>query len=138
MTGRALPAMDRDSRPWWEALGRHELQLQRCAACRSWRWPPRAMCNRCGSFEGAWQRASGRGTVASWVVTHHAFLPGFATPYVVVTVRLAEQDDLLLPGGYAGRPDDPRLVVGAAVVVGFEDVADGNGRVALLRWRPPG
>jgi uncharacterized OB-fold protein len=140
------PVPDRDSLEWWEALGRHELLLQRCsaAACRTWRWPARAMCGACGSFDWAWERAAGRGRVASWIVSRHPFLPDFPPPYVVLMVRQDEQEDLLLPGAFAGAPDDPRLFVGAEVTLGFGDLAPaplpagGEGALvtALLRWEP--
>jgi uncharacterized OB-fold protein len=120
---------DRDSQPWWEALGRGELLLQVCGACRTFRWPPRAMCNRCGSLDWGWQAACGRGAVASWIVNRHAFLPGFDAPYVVVLVRLEEQDDLLLPGGWAGSRDGDDLRIGLPVVAGFDQDE------ARLRWR---
>jgi uncharacterized OB-fold protein len=134
---------DRDSLPWWEALARHEFMLQRCSSCRAWRWPARAICNRCASFDWAWEPASGSGTIASWIVTRHAFLPGFPAPYVVLTVRLREQDDLLLPGSYAGPADDPGLGVDVPVVVAFDDAAKNTGENtagadpprSLLGWR---
>ncbi|HEX4016177.1 MAG TPA: OB-fold domain-containing protein [Frankiaceae bacterium] len=134
MTERPLPQADLDSVDWWDALARHEFTLQRCTSCRTWRWPARALCNRCHSFEWTWEAASGEGEIASWVVTHHAFLPGFAAPYAVLTVRLAEQDDLLLPGSFAGAPDDPGLGVGARVRVGFDDLLDAEPTRALLCW----
>ncbi len=133
MAERPLPQADRDSEPWWDALARHEFVLQRCASCRAWRWPARALCNRCHSFAWAWEPASGHGTIASWIVTHHAFLPGFAAPYAVLTVRLAEQDDLLLPGSYSGASDDPGLAIGARVQVGFDDLGSEPAR-SLLCW----
>jgi uncharacterized OB-fold protein len=128
---------DRDARPWWEALDRGELVLQRCDECDAWRWPPRAICNRCGSFDARWEQVSRRGTVASWIVNHHAFDPAKPSPYVVVMVRLAEQDDLLLPGAYAGPADGADLAVGAPVLAELEHVeATENGEPAtLLRWR---
>jgi uncharacterized OB-fold protein len=132
---RPVPTVDRDSLPWWEALARHEFVLQRCAACQTWRWPARAICNRCSSFDWDWQPASGAATVASWVVTHHAFLPGFAAPYAVLTVRLAEQDDLLLIGGLAGSPDDARLAIDAPVQIAFDDVEGADPARTLLQWK---
>ena len=89
------------------------------------------MCNRCASFEFAWAPPSGRGTVASWIVNHHAFSAEFPSHYAVVLVRLAEQDDCKLIGSFAGTIDSlrPRLAVRAA----FEDVAAG---VTLLTWEP--
>jgi hypothetical protein len=133
-TERLGPQTDRDSLEWWEGLARHEFLLQRCTSCRIWRWPARAICNRCHSFEWAWEAASGEGAVASWVVTHHAFLPGFTAPYAVLTVRLAEQEDLLLPGSYAGAADDPRLSVGVEVRVGFDDLTGTDPARSLLCW----
>jgi uncharacterized OB-fold protein len=125
---------DRDSQPWWNALARGELLLQRCDRCAAWRWPPRAVCNRCGSFDVGWQRASGRGSVATWIVNHHAFANGAPSPYVVLMVRLDEQDDLLLPGAYAGPVDGTGLVLDAPVEVELVP-ATNQEPVTLLRWR---
>lgn len=128
-TPRPVPHPDRDSAPWWDALARHELLLQRCRQCRAWRFPPRAICNRCGSFDHDWEPVSGRASVASWVVNHHAFSADFTPPYAVVTVRLDEQDDVLVIGSYAGETDELRT--GLLVAARFDDVADG---VTLLSW----
>ena len=127
------PAVDRDSVAWWAALARHELVFQRCGECATWRWPARAMCNACGSFGWGWFPASGRGVIASWIVNHHSFLPGVPAPYVVLSVRMAEQADLVLPGAYDGPHDDPALEIGAPVRVGFSDLP-GEPPAALLRW----
>jgi uncharacterized OB-fold protein len=136
--GRPRPVPDRDSRPWWAALARHELVLQACGQCGAWRWPPRALCNRCGSLAWEWKAASGRGAVASWIVNHHGFSDAFGSPYVVVLVRLDEQDDLLLPGSWSGAPDGHGLRIDLPVAAAFEDVAGDGGRdaVTLLGWRP--
>jgi uncharacterized OB-fold protein len=135
---RPVPHPDRDSAPWWDALARHEFVLQRCTECRAWRFPPRAICNRCGSFGYEWEPASGHGTVTSWVVNHHAFSADFTPPYAVVTVRLDEQDDVLLIGSYQGSIE--RLRTGLPVRAVFEDVVgeggadNASGRGTLLSW----
>ena len=137
MSARPAPAVDRDSRPWWDALARHELVLQRCSACRAWRWPARAICNRCASFDWEWEPPSGRGSVASWIVNHHPFSEAFASPYAVVTVRLEDQADLLLPGSFTGPLD--RLRIGLEVEADFDDVDavdEAGQRFTLLTWRP--
>ena len=134
MTGRLLPYPDRDSAPWWEALARHEHVHQRCDSCGRWRWPPRAMCGECGSFEWSWQPVAGSGEVVSWITTHHAFLPGFEAPYHTVFVRLDEQDDIVMPGSWFG--DEPPST-GMQVRVRFDDiVGEGDERMTLLGWRP--
>ena len=142
---RPVPAMDRDSRPWWQALAEHRLLLPRCAACGAWRWPPREMCGRCGSFEWTWEPASGRGTVASWIVNHHTFSVDIPSPYVVLTVRLDEQDDLLLVGsldrgtGAEPGPADAGLALGAPVEATYLDCTGSDASTfTLLCWRLAG
>jgi len=132
-TGTPLPVFDRDSRPWWEAVARHELTMQVCERCGRRRWPPRALCNGCGSFSWRWIAASGQGTVASWIVNRHPFFPGMEVPSVVVMVRLDDADDVVVPGGWGGQPDGSGLRIGLPVQVGYEENADG---VTLLVWRP--
>ena len=139
VVGRPRPASDRDSAPWWAALAAHELVLARCDECAAWRWPPRALCNRCGSLEWGFAAASGRGTVASWVVNRHGFGGAFPLPSTVLLVRLAEQPDLLLPGAWAGAPDGTDVSMGMPVVAGFEDVATADGEpFTVLRWERSG
>ena len=44
---RPLPRIDEESRPWWEALQRHELYIQKCRDCGDLRYYPRALCTNC-------------------------------------------------------------------------------------------
>ncbi len=133
---RPRPAVEKDSAEWWAALARHEFVLPRCDACSTWRWPPRAICGRCGSLEWSLVAASGQGTIASWIVNRHGFGGAFPLPSTAVLVRLAEQDDLLLPGGWAGAEDGSELEMELPVTVGFVDVvADASeDGFTLLRW----
>ncbi|GAA5063704.1 hypothetical protein HNP84_008200 [Thermocatellispora tengchongensis] len=136
MSARPYPVPDPDSAPWWEALQRREFVLQACASCQRLRWPARAICNDCGSDRWTWAPASGRGAIASWTVTHPSRTAG-GRPFVVVLVRLDDQDDILVPGHYDGPPDGAGLAIGLPVEAGFEDVEAGDDgrRLVLLRWR---
>lgn len=87
---RPRPAIDDDNRFFWEGVERGELLIQRCAGCRALRHPPRPMCPVCRSLDWDAVRASGRGTVHSYVVPRHPRLPAFPEPYVVVLVDLEE------------------------------------------------
>jgi uncharacterized protein len=109
-----------------------ELRFQRCAACRTWRHPPRYRCGACGSAEWAWERSTGRGHVFSWTVTHQALDPAYADelPYAVVVVELDEGPRLV--GNLRGLAP-AGLALGLAVEVEFEPVAEG---VALTHFRP--
>ncbi|MGE0214648.1 Zn-ribbon domain-containing OB-fold protein [Mycolicibacterium sp.] len=126
------PLADADSTPWWEALQERELRIQCCTSCHRLRWPARAVCNACGSTGCQWVSASGSGTVASWTVTHRP-----TGTFVVVLVRLADQDDILIPGYIDGPTDGSGLSIGMPVSLGFDDVEIGKDgwRLVVVRWR---
>lgn len=120
---KPLPTADEDSRGYWEACRKHELQIQHCDACDYYIHFPRPRCPRCGSATLSWKRVSGRGTVYSFVVTHHVVTPGFAPdkPYVVAWVELPEQRALrMLTNIVESPPEAVRL--GMPVEVVFEDL----------------
>jgi hypothetical protein len=53
-------------------------------------------------------------------------------------VRLAEQEDLMLIGSFAGTADDPALAIGTAVVADFDDIEGSDPPRTLLGWKLPG
>lgn len=65
---KPLPKPTPTSRPFWEAARRHELSLQRCAACKAYIYYPRDRCPHCFSDRLGWERLSGRGKVYSYTV----------------------------------------------------------------------
>jgi uncharacterized OB-fold protein len=129
---KPLPRVDEESRGYWEALARHELYFQRCRECGTKRFPPRAVCPVCLSSATEWVRASGKGTVYSFTVTHQNHAPGFreSLPYVLAVVELAE-GPRMMTNVVGCAPDDVR--VGMAVEVEFEDVTP---EVTLAKFRP--
>jgi uncharacterized OB-fold protein len=129
---KPLPRVDEETRPWWEALVRHELYVQQCAACGTRRLPPRALCPACLSAETTWLRASGRGTVYSYTVTFQNQAPGFREelPYVLALVEL-EEGPRLMTNVVGCVPDAVRI--GMPVEVVFDDVAP---EVTLAKFRP--
>ena len=88
---KPLPKPTPTSRPFWEAARRHELSLQRCAACKAYIYYPRERCPHCFSDRLAWERVSGRGKVYSYTVVRRASSRSFADkPYVLAIVELEE------------------------------------------------
>lgn len=132
--GQPLPAPDEDSRPFWEGCRRGELLMQRCAACRRFRFYPRPMCPDCRSFDSTWEKMSGRGSIYSWIVAHKPVMPAFAdrVPMAVVLVELEEDPGLRLVGNLRDCANE-RIEIGLPVEVIFEAVADD---VTLPQWRP--
>ena len=86
------PQITELSRPYWEAAARGELVLQRCCGCGKVRHYPRLLCDQCYSDAVEWIPSSGRGSIHSWTIAHHAFHPAFAAelPYTLVTIDLDE------------------------------------------------
>jgi uncharacterized OB-fold protein len=117
------PAPGPTSEPFWAGLREHRLVLQQCASCGKVRHYPRPMCDACYSMEATWAPASGRGTVHSYTICHHAFHPGFKRelPYAVLTVELEEGVRMVGP---AVGIDAAALEVGLPVEIAYQDVDD--------------
>lgn len=129
---RPLPRPTEASRPYWEACRTHELWLQRCASCGTYRFPAGFMCPDCSSLDLAWQRVSGRGKIYTYTVVHRAPHPALAgeAPYVVALIELDEGPCLMT--NIVGCPsDDVRIDMPVEVV--FRDMTPA---VTLPLFRP--
>lgn len=71
------------------AVEAQRLALPQCGNCARLHYPPSPMCPHCGSVEWVLHPSSGRGTVLSWIVSHHPTEPD-AAPRIVVLVELEE------------------------------------------------
>ena len=129
---KPLPRIDEDSRGYWEALARHELYFQRCRDCGTKRFYPRALCTECLSQATDWVRASGRGSVYTFTVTHQNQAPGFREelPYVLALVEL-EEGVRMMTNIVGCAPGSVRI--GMPVELVFDDVTPD---VTLPRFRP--
>ncbi|HZS00174.1 MAG TPA: Zn-ribbon domain-containing OB-fold protein [Chloroflexota bacterium] len=129
---KPIPIPSEESLPFWEACRRHELRLQRCAACQRYWFPPSNVCPECLSDQWEWAPASGRGTVFSFVVFHRVYHPGFrdAVPYPVAIIALDEGPRFL--SNIVDCPIED-IRVGMPVEVVFEDVTDD---CTLPKFRP--
>jgi 3-oxo-4,17-pregnadiene-20-carboxyl-CoA hydratase alpha subunit len=134
------PVVSRDTEFFWAGTAVGELRVQRCGKCGLLRHPPGPACPACGatvpSPSGSaggtgpeFVRASGRGTVFSYVVHHHPPVPGRTLPIVVVLVELAE--GVRMVGELLDAASDG-VGIGAAVEVAFVRVDD---ELTLPAWR---
>ena len=132
--GRPLPEPDEQSRPYWEAVARHELVVARCSRCATLTMPPAAVCPSCASTDPdfTFVPVSGKATVRSWTTVRQSFLPGFDVPFVLVDVELDDAPDVRLIGRLLDGPD-VALHQGDPVVVAFEDLTDGISVPAFAR-----
>jgi hypothetical protein len=128
------PTITRDSAGFWEACRRHELVIQRCTACATFRHPPEPCCPRCRSFAFAWQPVSGRGRIFSYATVHRAFLPALEPhlPFTVVVVTLDDAPGVRMVSNLVDtEPGAARIDLEVEVV--WDDVA---ADLALPRFRP--
>lgn len=77
--------------PFWEGCRQGQFLLHQCDVCRRHYWPA-SLCVRHGSKSMRWVPASGRGTLYTYTVMHHAYTPAMKgkTPYVVGVIKLEE------------------------------------------------
>jgi uncharacterized OB-fold protein len=81
------------TREFWAGAARGELLITRCDACRRYVWYPQAPCRHCGGARLTWMPVSGRGTLFSWCVLHHAWIPQFKEQLPFVTGLVALDED---------------------------------------------
>lgn len=128
---KPTPEATPDSQPFWDGTRAGEFRLQRCSACAEvFSLPASPVCPACLSQDVEWFAASGRGTVFSYTVVHHAFHPAFAAdvPYVVADIEL-DEGPIVVSNVVGGRPE-----IGDAVEVVFEEA----GAYVLPKFRLPG
>jgi uncharacterized OB-fold protein len=128
---RLRPEVTRDSKPYWDGLKERRLMLQQCADCGVYRHYPRPVCPHCYSMQVTWREASGKGTVYSWTVSHHAFHPSFKKnlPQAFVTADL-EEGVRITAELVDGKSD--RLAIGKPVRVSFISFDDDLSGPALV------
>jgi uncharacterized OB-fold protein len=86
------------TRPFWDGAARGVLLLPRCDTCARLVWYPETPCRHCGAAHLTWSPVSGRGTLFSWSVVHHAWIPQVADrlPFVTGLVALEEDSSVRL------------------------------------------
>ena len=114
-----LPEITPENEAFWTAGEKGELRITACKACDHRIHPPQLICPACLSRDVTPVLASGRGTVHSWTVAHHAFHPAFKgeLPYTLVIVDLAEGPRML--GRFETAADV--LCLGLPVSLRFDD-----------------
>jgi uncharacterized OB-fold protein len=118
--------------PFWEALKRHELRLQKCEDCGTLRYIPAEICPKCGSQRCDWAPMSGKGRIYTYTVIHRGPTPAYQAdaPYVIAHVEL-DEGPRVISNLVGVVPAEARI--GMPVEVVFEDVSP---EWTLFRFRP--
>src|SRR5262249_3815090 len=121
-----LPLPDRITEPFWEGCKRHQLLIQRCSRCGTYRYGPQPVCYACQCFEWDWIASEGRGEVYSFTIARHSVHPATAEsiPYNIAVVALRDCGGVWLTSNITDcDPDD--IEIGMPVRVTWEDVGEG-------------
>jgi uncharacterized OB-fold protein len=114
------PAVTALTEPYWKAVARGELALQRCPGCRLWIHFPELRCPSCGNQSLVFEPVSGKGVVETFSIIHRSFVAGFGPePYAIAWVSLPEQAGLRVMCNIIDCKLD-QLAIGAAVTLCFE------------------
>jgi uncharacterized protein len=129
---KLLPAITSLNQPYWDALKRRELRMQKCDGCgRIW-YPPSPLCPGCWSRKFTWTQLSGRGKINTWVIFHQAYFRSYEQdiPDNVVEVELDEGPRILT--NLIGLPNGD-IRAGLPVEIVFDDVTD---EITLAKFKP--
>ncbi|MDG2276907.1 MAG: zinc ribbon domain-containing protein [Pseudomonadales bacterium] len=119
---RPLPAPTPETQHFWEGCRAGELRLQRCGDCEHVYYPPRPFCPKCSSREVNIFAASGRGTLASYVINERPH-PAFGEPHSIAIVQLEEGPKMA--SNVVGCPQTPEaLQLDMSLQVTFEAVSE--------------
>ena len=131
---KPLPHFMVGAEDYWDACSRHELSLQRCRDCNTFRFYPGPMCHApdCISLEYDWVNVSGRGEVYTYTTVHRPVSEAWVedTPYVIAMIKLAE-GPVMMSNVIDCPPGD--VQIGLPVEVVFKDIAED---VTLPYFRP--
>ena len=89
MAERPLPQPTPETQHFWDGCREGELRLQKCNDCAQVYFPPRPFCPACSSRNVSIVVASGRGTLASYVINQRPH-PAWSEPYAIAIVELEE------------------------------------------------
>ncbi|MDB5820951.1 MAG: hypothetical protein JWQ11_4591 [Rhizobacter sp.] len=121
---KAQPVPTPATEPYWEGARRGELMLQRCETTGRHFLYPRKSSPFVTQGEVSWVRASGRGRLYSYVISHIA-APGWAedVPYVIAIVEL-EEGVRMMSNLLDVAPDPQALVLDMPLEVVFQPRGD--------------
>jgi uncharacterized protein len=130
--GKPIPTPTLETRPYWEGCSRHELRIQKCAACGNHQFYPRLYCSNCFSDKVEWVRVSGQGKVSTFTIVRRPVSPAFKDdlPYVVALVKLDEGPTMMT--NIVGCAPE-KVAIDMPVEVTFEDWTP---EISIAKFRP--
>ena len=129
MSDTPKPRITPTGRPFWEALARNEVAIQRCGDCGHYVFHPRVICPDCASRQLSWETVSGNGVLYTYTVTEPG--KGKRGGDILAIVELAE--GVRMATTLVGIDPDA-VQIGMPVAPAFDNETFDD--VTLLRFRP--
>jgi len=129
-----VPAVSRETLPWWQAAAEHRLTVQACTDCGRRQLPPGPICRRCHGRSFGWHQVPGTGTIYTYTIVHRAMIPSLGTrlPYAVIVVQLDDADDARLVSNLVDA-SPTTITIGMPVEVVWETLSP---TLTIPRFRP--
>jgi hypothetical protein len=129
---KPLPRPHAQDLPYWEALKKRELRMQKCRDCGHIWHPPAFGCPKCLSVNYDWAKLSGKGKVWTWSVFHYVYYKSFVPdiPYNVIQVKL-EEGPIMISSMVECKNEELKCDMPVEIV--FDDVTES---VTLPRFKP--
>lgn len=131
---KPLPTPDPVTKPYWDSVKAHAMQLQKCGDCGKFVFYPRAVCPHCFSRDLKWTPVSGKGKIYGFTISHQKVIQSFASevPYVIALVEL-EEGARMMTNLVGVEPDPTKIKVGMDVIVQYDDVTEA---MTLPKFKP--
>ena len=84
------PAVNLESKPFFDAAAEGRFLIKRCQACGEAHWYPRTICPNCHSDRTVWEESRGEGVVYTYSIMRRA-----SAPYAIGYVTLDEGPSML-------------------------------------------
>jgi uncharacterized protein len=112
------PAVNLESKPFWDAAAEGRFLIKRCQACGEVHWYPRTICPLCHSDRTVWEESPGEGTIYTFSVMRRSPTGPYAIGYVTLDEGPAMMTNFVDIG-----PD--ALEIGMRVKVKFQPTEGG-------------
>lgn len=122
------PVPNELTKPFWDACNEGRLIMQACKTCDLMHYPPKQVCNKCGSGDNMeWRETSGRGSINGYAVMYDSRIRLLQEnqPFNIAVVSLEDDPGILMYSHLPGVPVD-EVPVGAKVKVTFEATPTGQ------------
>ncbi len=134
ISGKPLPQLTDQTRPFWTGAKNGKLMLQKCGKCSTFNFFPKPWCIECGSRDLAWTEAKPFGTVYTFTVSNTVSMnyPGWEDDLPVLMCLIDLDDGARMYGQVTGCSPE-QLKIGMRVEAYFEDISNEAG---IPKFRP--